>query len=53
MAILVDGEEVHRFWNRNVQSDADTAAGNWILDQIRRNLLRPSEGAEVVVVPVS
>ena len=49
----MDGEEVHRFWNRNVQSDANTAARTWILDQIRRGLLTPVEGAEVEVVPVS
>lgn len=51
--ILVDGEEVHRFWNRNVQSDANTAARQWVLDQIRRGFLWPTAGAEVEVVPVT
>ena len=51
--ILVDGEEVHRFWNRSVQSDANDAARTWILDQIRRGSLTPTEGAEIEVVPVT
>jgi len=51
--ILVDGEEVHRFWNRNNQGEANSAARDWILDQIRRGLLAPHEGAEVEVVPVT
>lgn len=50
--ILVGGEEVHRFWNRADQGEANTAARQWILDQIRRGLLSPAEGADVEVVPV-
>lgn len=51
--ILVGGEEVHRFWNRAIQSDANDAARTWILDQIRRGLLSPAQGAEIEVVPVT
>jgi len=50
--ILLNGEEVHNFWNTNVQSDANAAARQWILDKIRRGLLSPEEGAEIEVVPV-
>lgn len=50
--ILVGGEEVHRFWNRNNQGEANIAAGAWARDQIRRGLLSPAEGADVEVVPV-
>ena len=50
--ILLNGEEVHNFWNTNVQSDANQAAHAWILDKIRRGLLSPEEGAEIEVVPV-
>lgn len=50
--ILLNGEEVHNFWNTNVQSDANQAAHAWILNNIRRGLLRPEESAEIEVVPV-
>jgi len=51
--ILVAGEEVHRFWNRANQGEANTAASQWVRDQIRRGLLSPAEGADVEVVPVT
>lgn len=51
--ILVAGQEVHRFWNRANQGEANTAASQWIRDQIRRGLLRPEEGAEAEVLPVT
>ncbi len=50
--ILVGGQEVHRFWNRANQGEANGVAQTWVLDQIRRGLLRPEEGAEVEVVPI-
>ena len=50
--ILVGGEEVHRFWNRSNQGEANVAARTWIQDQIRRGLLSMEQGAEVEVVPV-
>ena len=50
--ILVGGEEVHRFWNRSNQGEANAAARTWIQDQIRRGLLSMEQGAEVEVVPV-
>ena len=50
--VLIDGEEVHRFGGvGNVQADANRIAQQWILDQIRRGLLSPQEGASVEVVP--
>ena len=51
--ILVGGEEVHRFWNRANQGEANQAAHTWILDQIRRGLLRPEEGADIEVIPAT
>lgn len=50
--ILIDDEEVHRFWNRTNQAEANQVAHTWVLNQIRHNLLNPSEGAEIEVVPV-
>lgn len=50
--ILVGGEEVHRFWNRSNQGEANAVARTWIQDQIRRGLLSIEQGAEVEVVPV-
>lgn len=50
--ILVGGEEVHRFWNRSNQGEANAVARTWIQDQIRRGLLSMEQGAEVEVVPV-
>ena len=51
--ILVGGEEVHRFWNRSNQGEANAVARQWTQDQIRRGLLRPEEGAEAEVLPVT
>ena len=51
--ILINGQEIHRFWNRANQGEANGVAQTWVLDQIRRGLLRPEEGAEVEVVPVT
>jgi len=52
-SILVDGEEVHRFWNRNNQGDANAAARAWASEQVRQGRLTLGNGAELEVVPAT
>lgn len=52
-SILVGGEEVHRFWNRNNQGDANSAARAWAAEQVRQGRLTLGSGAEMEVVPAT
>lgn len=53
--ILVDGEEVHRFWfwNRTNQGEANQVGQEWVLNAIRRGTLNPRPGVDVEIVPVT
>ena len=50
--ILINGQEIHRFWNRANQGEANAAASAWVGDQIRRGLLSRDQVSEIEIVPV-